>query len=193
MAMPRQTDNRLIVALDLPSVEAAGAMVARLGPAVGFYKVGLELAYVGGIDFAKRLIDGGKQVFLDLKLHDIPNTVARTTSQIAGIGASFLTVHAFPQTMSAALDGLGGSSLKILGVTVLTSSSDADLREAGYVETAPELVARRALQAKAIGLPGLILSPLEVAAVRALVGPEMLLVTPGVGRPGPTEETRSES
>ena len=100
-------DPRLIVALDLPSVEDAQAMVDRLGPAVGFYKIGLELAFAGGLDLARRLIASGKQVFLDLKLHDIPNTVTRATAQVATIGARFLTVHAYPQTMRAALDGLG--------------------------------------------------------------------------------------
>jgi orotidine-5'-phosphate decarboxylase len=173
-------DRRLIVALDLPTVKDAQAMVDRLGPAVGFYKIGLELAFAGGLDLARHLVAEGKEIFLDLKLHDIPNTVARATAQVAAIGARFLTVHAYPQTMRAALDGLGDSGLKVLGVSVLTSSSDADLRAAGYGETTSDLVLRRAGQAKAIGLPGLVLSPLEVAAVRAAVGPAMILVTPGV-------------
>ncbi len=161
-------------------------MVDRLGPSVTFYKIGLELAFAGGLDLARRLIDSGRQVFLDLKLHDIPNTVTRATTQVATIGAHFLTVHAYPQTMRAALDGLRDSPLKILGVSVLTSSSDADLRQAGYADTVSELVLRRARQAKDIGLPGLILSPLEAAAVRAAVGPGMLLVTPGVRPAGTT-------
>ena len=178
--MTDAADHRLIVALDLPSVEDAEVMVDRLGPVVGFYKIGLELAFTGGLDLARRLIGDGKQVFLDLKLHDIPNTVTRATAQVATIGAHFLTVHAYPQTMRAALDGLGDSPLMVLGVSVLTSSSDADLRQAGYAETSSALVLRRAGQARVIGLPGLILSPLEVAAVRTAVGPGMLLVTPGV-------------
>ena len=171
-------DPRLIVALDLPNVGDARAMVERLGPTVGFYKIGLELAFSGGLDLARALIDQGKDVFLDLKLHDIPNTVTRATAQVAKIGARFLTVHAYPQTMRAALDGLGDSDLKVLGVSVLTSSSDSDLRQAGYALSASDLVLRRARQARDIGLPGLILSPLEVAAVRSAVGPTMLLVTP---------------
>lgn len=173
-------DRRLIVALDLPTVEDAQAMADRLGDTVGFYKIGLELAFVGGLDLTRRLIADGKEIFLDLKLHDIPNTVMRATAQVAQIGARFLTVHAYPQTMRAALDGLGGSDLKILGVSALTSSSDTDLRDAGYRDTASELVLRRAGQAAALGVHGLVLSPLEAQAVRAAVGPALILVTPGV-------------
>lgn len=178
--MADSSDPRLIVALDLPSIEDAAQMVDRLGSSVGFYKIGLELAFVGGLDLARRLIDMGKFVFLDLKLHDIPNTVTRATAQVASIGARFLTVHAYPQTMRAAVDGLGDSGLQVLGVTALTSSSDADLKNAGYAQTASELVMQRAAQAREIGLPGLILSPLEVSAVRAVVGPSLVLVTPGI-------------
>ena len=172
--------SRLIVALDLPDVADAQAMVVRLGPAVGFYKIGLELAFAGGLDLARALISDGKDVFLDLKLHDIPNTVTRATAQVARLGARFLTVHAYPQTMRAALDGLGDSALQVLGVTVLTSSSDADVTNAGYSGTASDLVLRRAAQAADLRLPGLVLSPLELKTVRATVGPDMLLVTPGV-------------
>ena len=172
--------DRLIVALDVPSVEAAAALVSRLGPRVDFYKIGLELAFVGGLDFARRLIDDGKRVFLDLKLHDIPNTVSRATAQIATIGATFMTVHAYPQTMRAALDGCAGSSLRLLGVTVLTSADDSDLAEAGYALGAAALVQRRAQSALALGMPGLILSPLELVATRAAVGPSLILVTPGI-------------
>ena len=172
--------DRLIVALDLPSVDDAAAMVRQLGPSVSFYKVGLELAYVGGVDFARRLLDDGYRVFLDLKLHDIPNTVTRATSQIATLGASFLTVHAYPQTMAAALAGCQDTNLKLLGVTVLTSSDDHDLEEAGYRFDAASLVERRCGQAARLGMPGLILSPRELKTVRQVIGPNMLLVTPGI-------------
>ncbi|MCW6509560.1 orotidine-5'-phosphate decarboxylase [Lichenifustis flavocetrariae] len=181
-------ENRIIVALDLPNIAAAAAMVDRLGPAADFYKIGLELAYVGGLDLARELIADGKRVFLDLKLHDIPNTVTRATAQIAGLGATFLTVHAYPQTMAAALVGLGSSGLKLLGVTVLTSADDHDLATAGYTEGAAALVLRRARQARDLGLQGLVLSPLELAAVRPLVGPGMCLVTPGI-RPAGAEKS----
>lgn len=176
----RDSRDRLIVALDVDSVGAGRALVERLGDAVSFYKVGMELAYApGGLDFARELKAAGKRVFLDLKLHDIGATVERATRQIAGLGMDFLTVHAFPQTMAAARAGAGGG-LKLLAVTVMTSYDDADLKEAGYACGAAELVARRAAQAKTAAIDGLILSPLELAAVRPIVGPEMILVTPGV-------------
>jgi orotidine-5'-phosphate decarboxylase len=168
------------VALDLANAKAAEAMVAELGDTVSFYKIGLELTYGGGIGLAQDLIKSGKQVFLDLKFHDIPNTVARATEQVAEIGATFLTVHAFPQTMKAAVSALGGSKMKILAVTVMTSYDDDDLREAGYALRVPELVGRRAQQAKAAGIHGLILSAEEVKAMRGIVGPDMRLVTPGI-------------
>jgi len=173
--------ERLIVALDLESVEAARALVATLGGAASFYKVGMELAYApGGLDFARELKASGKRVFLDLKLHDIGATVERATRRIAQLGMDFLTVHAFPQTMAAARAGAGDAGLKLLAVTVMTSYDDADLKEAGYALGVADLVARRAGQARAAGVHGLILSPLELATIRALVGPDMLLVTPGV-------------
>ena len=172
--------DRLIVALDLPTVAEAEAMIDRLGPAVSFYKIGMELAYGGGLPLAEKLIAQGKQVFLDLKLHDIPNTVQRAASQVARMGATFLTVHAYPQTMKAAKAGVAGSGLKILAVTVMTSYDDGDLKTAGYAHGVAELVARRAQQAKEAGVDGLILSAEEVAAQRAALGPDMLLVTPGI-------------
>jgi orotidine-5'-phosphate decarboxylase len=173
--------DRLIVALDLPNAAAAEKMVSGLGETVGFYKIGMELVYGGeGLALAHRLIAAGKRVFIDLKLHDIPNTVERATAQIAGLGATFLTVHAYPQTMRAAKAGAGRSQLKILGVTVLTSSDDADLREAGYALGVRDLVARRARQAHEAGIDGLILSPQELTETRAAVGGDFLLVTPGI-------------
>jgi orotidine-5'-phosphate decarboxylase len=172
--------DRLIVGLDLSSVQEADAMVARLGEAVSFYKIGMELTYAGGLALAERLVGEGKNVFIDLKLHDIPNTVERATRQIARLGARFLTIHAYPQSLKAALAGAAGSNLELLAVTVLTSCDDADLAEAGYALGVKQLVARRAMQAKDIGIHGLILSPEEAEAVRALVGPAMQLVTPGI-------------
>lgn len=186
MRKPTEARDRLIVALDVPDVDEASAMAVRLGENVGVYKIGLELAYSGGLALAERLVGEGKQVFLDLKLHDISRTVERATEQVARIGVHFLTIHAFPQTMQAAVAGASGSSLALLGVTVLTSWADSDLVEAGYPMCVRDLVLTRAMQAKEIGLPGLVLSGDEVAAVRARVGPDMLLVTPGV-RPLGTE------
>ncbi|MDJ0450507.1 orotidine-5'-phosphate decarboxylase [Methylocystis sp. JR02] len=170
--------DRLIVALDFETVADARALVATLGEAVSFYKIGMELAYGGGLALAHELKDAGKRVFIDLKLHDIGATVERATRQIARMGVDFLTIHAYPQTMAAARAGAG--DLKLLAVTALTSYDDADLEEAGYAFGVADLVARRAGQARAAGIDGLILSPLELATIRPLVGPDMLLVTPGV-------------
>src|SRR5436309_6463480 len=138
--------DRLIVALDLPGVAEAEAMIAKLGDSVNFYKIGYQLGYAGGLPLARLLADSGKKVFLDLKLHDIGNTVARGVESVAKLGATFLTVHAYPQTMKAAVEARAGSSLKILAVTVLTSYDDGDLHAAGYRLDVPELVAARAPQ-----------------------------------------------
>ena len=171
--------ERLIVALDTPTVEAAEALVTRLGDAVVFYKIGMELIYGGGgLALAERLIGAGKQVFVDLKLHDIPHTVEQATAQIARLGATFLTVHAYPQTMQAALAGAGGR-LQLLGVSVLTSADDSDLAEAGYALGARALVSRRAEQAEALGMAGLVASASEVAGLRA-EGRQLTLVCPGI-------------
>jgi orotidine-5'-phosphate decarboxylase len=181
--------DRLIVALDLPSVAAAEAMVARLGDAVSFYKIGYQLAFAGGLSFAEGLARSGRQVFLDLKLHDIGNTVHKGVESVARLGATFLTVHAYPQTMKAAVEArgqAGSSNLRILAVTVLTSYDDADLAAAGYDFTVAELVAERAAQARDIGVDGLVCSAEEAATLRPLVGPGMALVTPGI-RPAGAE------
>src|SRR3981081_4753116 len=124
--------DRLIVALDLPGVTAAGTVIARRGDIVTFYKIGYQLAYAGGLPLVRQLSGAGKKVFADLKLHDIGNTVARGVESVASLGATFLTVHAYPQTMKAAVEARAGSGLKILGVTVLTSYDDGDLHAAGY-------------------------------------------------------------
>src|SRR5882757_5674782 len=172
--------DRLIVALDLPSVAAAEAMVARLGDSVTFYKIGYQLAYAGGLPLVPQLVKAGKQVFVDLKLHDIGNTVARGVESIAGLGATFLTVHAYPQTMKAAAEGRAGSNLKLLAVTVLTSYDDDDLHAAGYRLGVTDMVAFRAQQAQVLGVDGLVCSPEEAASLRKIVGHQMNLVTPGV-------------
>lgn len=181
------TGDRLIVALDVPDVAEAEALVARLGDSVSFYKIGLELVYGGGLALAERMVGTGKKVFLDLKLHDIPATVERAAAQVARLGATFLTVHAFPQTMAAAQAGVGDSGTGVLGVTVMTSYDDEDLATAGYSVGVRDLVARRADQAVAADLKGLILSAEEVEAMRRRVGRKLLLVTPGI-RPAGTEK-----
>ena len=172
--------ERLIVALDVPSVKAAEAMAARLGELVWFYKIGYQLAFAGGLSLAAELIAAGKQVFLDLKLHDIGNTVTKGVESIAQLGATFVTVHAYPQTMKAAVEGKRGSTLRILAVTVLTSYDDADLAAAGYEMNVNELAAARAAQARDIGVDGLVCSAEEAATLRSIAGARMVLVTPGI-------------
>jgi orotidine-5'-phosphate decarboxylase len=172
--------DRLILALDVPTVAAAQALVERVGNSVGIYKIGYQLAYAGGLPFAETLARAGKRVFLDLKLHDIGNTVAKGVESVARMGASFLTVHAFPQTMKAAVEAKAGSNLKILAVTVLTSYDDADLAAAGYELSVGELVAARAEQARDIGVDGIVCSAEEAAVLRPIIGAGMALVTPGI-------------
>jgi orotidine-5'-phosphate decarboxylase len=178
--MSRTAHERLIVALDLPNVAAAEVLVARLGDAVGFYKLGYQLLFAGGLPFAETLARQGKRVFLDLKLHDIGNTVAKGVESVARLGASFVTVHAYPQTMKAAVEARGASPLRILAVTVLTSYDDADLAAAGYELSVPELASERAAQARDIGVDGIVCSAAEAALLRPIVGPGLVLVTPGI-------------
>jgi orotidine-5'-phosphate decarboxylase len=172
--------DRLIVALDLPSPELAEAMINRLGDSVTFYKIGYRLAYAGGLPLVGKLADQGKKVFLDLKLHDIGNTVTQGVQSITKLGATFLTVHAYPQTMKAAVEGRGASGLRILAVTVLTSYNDDDLYAAGYRLGVSELVEARAQQAQVLGVDGLVCAPEEAGALRKIVGHQMDLVTPGI-------------
>jgi orotidine-5'-phosphate decarboxylase len=177
--MQLEPRDRLIVALDLSTVEEAEAMVARLGDAVSFYKIGYQLALAGGLSYASALLGAGKKLFVDMKLHDIGNTVASGVKSVSRTGATFLTVHAYPQTMKAAVQAREGA-LRILAVTVLTSYDDADLKAAGYSTSVRDLVAQRAKQALDSGVDGLVCSPEEVANLRAIVGDKLALVTPGI-------------
>lgn len=177
--------DRLIVALDLPDVEAAAALVERLGGGASFYKVGLELAMAGGLDLARRLSDAGKRVFLDMKLLDIENTVERATRAAAATGATFLTVHAHDgKTLRAAVAGAAGTGLGILGVTVLTNLNGEDLAEQGIDEAPTDLVVRRARLARAAGCSGVVASGLEAALLRRALGPDAAIITPGIRAPG---------
>jgi orotidine-5'-phosphate decarboxylase len=177
--------DRLIVALDFPHVEGALALVERLGSGVNFYKIGLELAMGGGLVLARRLSDTGKRVFLDMKLLDIGNTVERATCAAAATGATFLTVHAHDgKTLRAAVAGAAGTSLRLLGVTVLTNLDGDDLREQGVAEPAADLVVRRARLARAAGCDGIVASGQEAALVRRALGPDATIVTPGIRAPG---------
>jgi orotidine-5'-phosphate decarboxylase len=173
-------DPRLILALDLPTTDAARRLVEGLGDSVGFYKVGLQLLATDGMVLARELKTAGNQVFLDWKLHDIGATVEKAAAALADAGGDLLTVHAEPQVMAAAVRGVAGSGLKVLAVTVLTSLTDADLKEIGYGFGAADLVERRVRQALDAGCAGVVASPQEAAMARRMGGPGFLVVTPGV-------------
>ncbi len=178
--------SRLIVALDVPDAARAETMIAKLGDAVSFYKIGHQLAFCGGLELARDLKRDGRKVFLDLKLLDIDNTIAKGVESIAALGVDMLTIHAYPKAMAAAVSAASNSSVCLLAVTVLTSMDDADLADAGYALTATDMVARRARQASSAGMGGIVCSAQEAALVRSLVGREMAIVTPGI-RPAGTE------
>jgi len=182
--MTLNADPRLYVALDLPSINGAWAMVKTLGDSVVSYKIGLQLLPIGGVEFAKELIGQGKNVFLDFKLHDIGATVEKATRSIASVGAELLTVHGTPDVMAAAVKGRGNSKLNIMAVTVLTSLDDQALIEMGYFANAKELVLHRVRQAVKAGVDGVISSPLEAEEIRTVVPKDFLIVTPGVRMPG---------
>lgn len=172
--------DRLIVGLDLPRVAEAENAVRELDGVVSFYKIGYRLAFAGGLDFARDLVADGKRVFLDMKLLDIDNTVAEGVESIARMGVTMLTLHAYPKAMRAAVAAARGSGLCLLGVTVLTSMDEQDLIDAGYEYDPHTLVLRRAEQALAAGMGGVVCSAAEAAAVRRIVGADMAVVTPGI-------------
>jgi orotidine-5'-phosphate decarboxylase len=178
------THNPIIVALDVDSAEEARALVCRLGGNIGFYKVGMELYAAAGMDFVRELLDQGKEVFLDLKLYDISETVKRAVRVIARTGVRFVTVHASAAVMRAAVEGKGDSGLGILAVTVLTSYDQKDIEDLGYSCSVPLLVQFLAGKAMESKVDGLVASPLEAANIRRIVGPDVTLVTPGVRSPG---------
>jgi orotidine-5'-phosphate decarboxylase len=173
--------DRLILALDVPSADAARALIERLGDSVGVYKIGLELLFAGGLTLAAELVERGGRVFIDAKLLDIEATVERATAAVARTGAHFLTVHAVDRkTLDAARRGRGDSSLKLLGVTVLTNLSPADLVQQGIDMPPAELVLHRAKLAQEAGFDGVVASGQEAAAIRDDAGPDFLIVTPGI-------------
>jgi len=179
--------DRLIIALDMPTVEEAERLVHHLGEGVHFYKVGLELLFAGGLDFARHLKLHGKRVFLDMKLLDIGNTVERAVANAADFGVDFLTVHGQDaKTLRAAVAGRGKSRLKLLAVTVLTNLAQDDLKQQGIAMTPSDLVLHRARLAREAGFDGVIASGQEAARVREAVGPGFLIVTPGIRLEGST-------
>jgi orotidine-5'-phosphate decarboxylase len=181
------TTSPVIVALDVESAADAQALLDKLGDAASFYKVGLELYTSAGMDFVRELKARGKRVFVDLKLYDIGETVRRAAAQVARVGADFLSIHGSRAVMEAAVSGKqgeGGGALKLLAVTVLTSFDESDLRQMGYPCSVSELVELRVRNAREAGVEGIVCSPLEVARVRAIAGPDAILVTPGVRSAG---------
>jgi orotidine-5'-phosphate decarboxylase len=178
--------DRLIVALDVPTIWDAYRLVGQLGDEATFYKIGYRLAFAGGLDLARQLIAEGKKVFLDLKLHDIGNTVTEGVDSLTTLGVTLLTVHAYPQTMRGAVVGRGDNPLKLLAVTALTSYDDGDLRDAGYGLAVRDLVRMRAEQARTTGMDGIVCSAAETGIVRDVIGRDMLIVTPGMRPAGGT-------
>ena len=191
MTLPR---DRLIVALDVPSVAAAKSLIAKLGDSVGVYKIGLELLFAGGFELADELARDGRAVFIDAKLLDIEATVERATAAVARTGASFLTVHALDcKTLDAAVRGRADSKLKLLGVTVLTNLDRDDLKEQGVDRDPQELVIYRAMLAQEAGFNGIVASGQEAAALRQALGPDVLIVTPGIRTEGSNTDDQTRT
>ena len=175
--------DRLILALDVATVDEAERIVEETRGEVGVYKIGYRLVFAGGLTLAEKLVAAGEKVFLDVKLLDIDNTMEEGVESILRLGVDWLTLHAYPKAMRAAVaarDRASQGRTKLLGVTVLTSMDDADLTAAGYGSTVEDLVLARARDAVAAGMDGIVCSAAEAARLRGAVGPNLTLVTPGV-------------
>lgn len=180
---PKTATERLIMGLDVPTVGEARALVKATSGTVGVYKIGMELQFAGGLDLARELVGDGHKIFLDVKLHDIDNTILRAVKNVAKMGVTFMTLHAYPKTMRAAVKALreeGISDLCLLGVTVLTSMDDADLVAAGYSGRVAELVGKRAADARVSGMGGIVCAATEAEAMKGIIGDELVMVTPGI-------------
>ncbi len=175
-----QPAERLIFPLDVSSVDEAKHFVEVLDGVVSFFKIGIELQMVTGLEFVHELIDKRKKVFLDYKYFDVAETVKRAVGRVADIGVNFLTVHGGGQTIRAAVEGRGKSELKILSVTLLTSLDAHDIREMGYECSIEELVLHRTKIAMEAGCDGVITSGLEARAIRKLAQDRLIIVTPGI-------------
>lgn len=184
--MPALTYNPIIVALDVEDAHQAFSLIQQIGPHVDFYKVGMELFTAEGPALVRELGARGKKVFLDLKFHDIHETVRRAVARATELNVQLLTVHATGQVMRAAVEGRGSTDTKALAVTVLTSLGEADLQEDGYPtgQSVAALVEKKVHLGVEVGIDGFVCSPLEVARVRAICGPHHALVTPGVRSAG---------
>jgi orotidine-5'-phosphate decarboxylase len=180
LSNPDPLPDPLIIALDFESEAKATSLVAALGADISFYKVGMELYASAGMQFVRDLIASGKNVFLDMKFYDIPETVKRAVKQVSRTGVRFLTVHGSNAVMRAAVEGREDTALRLLAVTVLTSYDEADLLEMGYPVPVSDLVAQRVRNAMACGIDGIVASPREASKIRTLAGDQALIVTPGV-------------
>ena len=175
-----EAKERLIIGLDVPTIKEAESIVSAIGNTASFYKIGYQLVFAGGLEFARELVADGNQVFLDMKLLDIDNTISKGIENIVKMGVTMTTVHAYPKAMNAAVEAAQGSDLCLLAVTVLTSMDDSDLRDAGYQHTTGDLVAKRAGQALDAGMGGVVASAHEAVKIRNIIGEDMALVTPGI-------------
>ncbi|AQX23302.1 MULTISPECIES: orotidine-5'-phosphate decarboxylase [Bartonella] len=178
--MKATVDGRLIVGLDVPDMKQAEKVVTQLGDYISFYKIGYQFVFSGGMEFVRDLIQARKKVFFDMKLLDIDYTIAKAVENIAKLGVSMLTIHAYPTAMQAAVSAAQGSDLCLLGVTVLTSMDEVDLKNAGYKENIADLTVKRAEQAREAGMGGIVASAREAANLRKIIGTDMALVTPGI-------------
>ena len=172
--------DRLIVGLDVADIQQAEKLVDLLGDTIGFYKIGYQLLFAGGLEFARALKSANKKVFLDMKLLDIDNTIKSAVENVVKLGVDMLTIHAYPKAMRAAVEAARGSNLCLLGVTVLTSMDGADLKQAGYRDDPQTLVLKRARQARDAKMGGIVASAAEAKLLRDVIGPDMALVTPGI-------------
>ncbi|TYC54046.1 orotidine-5'-phosphate decarboxylase [Rhodobacterales bacterium] len=180
---PKSALDRLILPLDVPTVAEAEQLVRQTEGKVGVYKIGMELQFAGGLEFARDLAADGKKIFLDVKLHDIDNTIEKAVRNVAKMGMTFMTLHGYPKTMRAAVKGLqeeGNPHLCLLGVTVLTAMDEDDLVAAGYRGPIADVVAERARDARAAGMGGIVCAATESAAMRKILGEDLVIVTPGI-------------
>ena len=197
---PKTALDRLMLPVDVPTVAEAEKLVKQTDGKVGVYKIGMELQFAGGLEFARDLARDGKKIFLDVKLHDIDNTIEKAVRNVAKMGMTFMTLHGYPKTMRAAVKGLreeGNTDLCLLGVTVLTSMDEQDLIDAGYRGPVADVVEARAKDARAAGMGGIVCVATESTKMRQILGDELVIVTPGIRprrqrrrRPAPGDDPR---
>ncbi|WP_422384467.1 orotidine-5'-phosphate decarboxylase [Roseibium album] len=180
---PNTALDRLMLPVDVPTLKEAETLVSRTEGKVGVYKIGMELQFAGGLEFARDLAADGKKIFLDVKLHDIDNTITKAVRNVAKMGVAFMTLHGYPKTMRAAVRGLmeeGNPELCLLGVTVLTSMDEEDLVAAGYRGPLADVVEARTRDAREAGMGGIVCAATEASNMRSILGDDLVIVTPGI-------------